>query len=89
VARLPPVDFNVEMVLVATIGQRFEAGETVEVRRVLAIGEGTLVEVVHRIPGNFCSPVSRTHRPFHVVIVPALPLPITFADIRREEVPCG
>jgi hypothetical protein len=89
VAGLPPVDFNVEMVLVATIGQRFEAGETVEVRRVLAIGEGTLVEVVHRIPGNFCSPVSRTHRPFHVVIVPALPLPITFADIRREEVPCG
>ena len=89
IAGLPPVDFNREIVIVASIGQRFETGETVEVRRVLTLGEGTLIEVVHRVPGNFCSPVSRTHRPFHAVIVPVLPEPINFAQIRREEVPCG
>jgi hypothetical protein len=91
VAGLPPVDFNREVVVVASIGQRFEAGESVEVRRVLAVGEGTLVEVVHRIPGNFCSPVSRTHRPFHVVIIPTdqVPEPILFGDVIPEVVPCG
>jgi hypothetical protein len=90
VAGLPPVDFNTEVVAVAAIGPRFEAGETVEVRRVLAVGDGTLVEIVHRVPGNFCSPASRTHRPFHVVIIPPeAPEPIVFKEVIREEVPCG
>ena len=89
VAGLPPVDFNAEVVIVASIGPRFEAGETVEVRKVLGVGEGTLVEIVHRIPGNFCSPVSRTHRPFHVVVIPEVPEPILFKEVVREVVPCG
>lgn len=86
----PVVDFEREIVLLASIGERFEAGEEVEIRRVLPVGDGTLVDVVWRVPGNFCSPVSRTHTPFHVVVVPRpLPEPIRFADERREEVPCG
>jgi hypothetical protein len=89
VSGMPTVDFTSEVVLVAAIGERFEVGETVEVRRVLPVGEGTLVDVVWRRPGNFCSPVSRTHRPFHVVVAPRLPKPITFAEARLEEVPCG
>jgi hypothetical protein len=88
---LPPVDFARELVLIGAIGLRFEAGETVEVRRVLTVGDGTLVQVVWRVPGNFCSPIARTQRPFHYVVVPRahLPRPITFAQIQREEVPCG
>jgi hypothetical protein len=89
VANLPPVDFNRETVLFAAIGPRFEAGETVEIRRVVPFGDGTLVQVVHSVPGNFCSPVQRTHRPFHVVVVPDLPEPITFAQVIPEQVPCG
>jgi hypothetical protein len=89
VAGLPPVDFEKEVVLYASIGPRFESGETLEIRRVLPFGEGTLVEIVHSVPGNFCSPVQRTHRPFHVVVAPLLPAPITFKAVIREEVPCG
>src|SRR5690606_29371590 len=47
-AAVPPVDFLRDVVVVAAIGQRFEAGEYVEVRRVLPVGEGTLVQVVWR-----------------------------------------
>jgi hypothetical protein len=89
VANLPPVDFNRETVLFAAIGLRFEAGETIEIRRVVPFGEGTLVQIVHTIPGNFCSPVQRTHRPYHVVVAPDLPQPITFAEKIVEQVPCG
>jgi hypothetical protein len=89
VVGLPAVDFSRDVVLAAGIGRRFEAGESVEVRRVLPVGEGTIVEVVWRVPGNFCSPVNREHRPFHVVVAPKVPTPIVFAQTVREEVPCG
>lgn len=87
----PVVDFSSQVVLVAAIGQRFEAGETVEIRRVLPVAGGTLVQIVWSVPGNFCSPVSRTHRPVHVVVAPSreMPRPIRFAQIQRQEVPCG
>jgi len=88
-AGLPPVDFSREMVLIATVGQRFESGESVEVRRVLPVDNGTLVEVVWRVPGNFCSPVNRDYRPFHAVVTPKLPRPVVFAQVQREDVPCG
>lgn len=86
---LPTVDFAREVVIVGAVGQRLEAGEAVEVRRVLPVGDGTLVEVAWTVPGNFCSPVARTHRPFHAVVAPQVPRPITFSQIQREEVPCG
>jgi hypothetical protein len=97
-ANLPVVDFDKEVVIIGAVGQRPEAGETVEVRRVLPVGERTIVQTVLRVPGNFCSPVARTHRPIHIVVVPAeqVPRPITFARgtggtawSLREEVPCG
>jgi hypothetical protein len=94
---LPTVDFDKEVIIVGAIGQRQEAGEAVEIRKVLPVGEGTLVQVVWRVPGNFCSPVARTHRPIHIVVVPGdVPRPINFAQGApgvawsiREEVPCG
>jgi hypothetical protein len=96
-AGLPIVDFDREVIIIGAIGQRPEAGEAVEIRKVLPVGTGTLVQVVWRVPGNFCSPVARTHRPIHIVVVPGdVPRPINFAQSApgvawsiREEVPCG
>jgi len=88
-AGLPEVDFGSELVLVAAVGVRDEAGDSVEIRQILPVGETTNVEVVERVPGNFCSPVRRFHRPFHIVVAPRVPLPVTFLQLPREEVPCG
>jgi hypothetical protein len=93
---LPTVDHDNELIIIGAIGQRPESGETVEVRKVRPVGQGTLVQIVHRVPGNFCSPVARTHRPIHIVVVPQVPRPVNFEQASpgvpwsvREEVPCG
>jgi hypothetical protein len=85
----PEIDWSSEMVLVAAVGERREAGDSVEVRRVLPVDQGTQVKIVERVPGDFCSPAARSHFPFHVVVFPRVPLPITYADIETERVPCG
>ncbi len=85
----PSVDFAREMVVVAAVGIRSEAGVSVEVHRVLQVDEGTLTEIFERVPGDFCSPAALSHVPFHIVVAPQTPPPIRFADIRIERVPCG
>ncbi len=85
----PAVDFNGEIVLIAAIGQRDEAGTTVEVRRVLPVQGGTFIEVFERVPGDFCSPASLRLVPFHIVVTPRVPTPVRFAETRVERVPCG
>lgn len=85
----PEVDFASEVVLLAAVGIRNEAGDSVEVRRVVPVETGTLVDVVERIPGNFCSPASREQAPYHLVVAPRLADPIRFAELRTERVPCG
>jgi hypothetical protein len=85
----PSVDFTQEMVIVAAVGIRSEAGVSVEVRRVLQVDEGTLTEVLERVPGDFCSPAAQSHVPFHIVVAPRTPSPIRFADTRIERVACG
>lgn len=86
---LPSVDFSKEMVVVGLVGVRREAGDSVEIRRVLQVDVGTLIEVFERVPGDFCSPVARTHVPYHVVVAPRTPIPHRFSDIQVEYVPCG
>ena len=86
---MPEVDWNREMVLVVAPGVREEVGDSVEVRRVLAIDDGTRVEWVERTPGDFCAPARRTVRPIHIVVVPKAPEPISFARLPTEAVPCG
>jgi hypothetical protein len=87
---LPPVvDWAQEMVLVAASGKRTEAGDSLEVRRILQTGEGTQVTLFERVPGNFCSPAARDHYPFHIVVTPRTLLPIEFRDFVEELVPCG
>ncbi len=86
---LPIVDFSKEEVVVGVVGLRNEAGDSVEVRRILEVDQGTLIDLVERVPGNFCSPAQRTHRPFHIVVAPRTPDPLRFADVRVEEVDCG
>lgn len=87
----PPVDFERDLVIVAAVGERQEAGDSVEVRSVLPLGSRTLVRIVERVPGDFCSPVARTHTSFHIVRAPRahIPLPVEFIEAESELVPCG
>jgi len=86
---LPEVDWSEQMVLVGTIGEVAEAGDSVEVRRVVEDLLGTtLVEIVERLPGDFCSPAARRHTPYHVVIAPLNRALVRFASPRVELVPC-
>ena len=88
-AEIPHVSWEYEMVLVAAVGMRTEAGDSVEVRRVLQTGEGTQVALFERIPGDFCSPASREHYPVHIIVAPRTLLPIDFSEVVQERVPCG
>lgn len=85
----PTVDFSREMVIVAADGTRSEAGDSIEVHRILQVNQGTIVHIWERVPGDFCSPVARVHTPYHIVVAPLTALPIQFADIHTEKVPCG
>ena len=85
----PAVDFATELVLVAAVGTRPEAGDSVEVRAVLPVGFGTQVTLWERRSGNFCTPAARSHAPFHVVLAPQVPRPIFFAAGDVDRVPCG
>ena len=88
--RAPPaVDFTRDMVVVGIVGIRREAGDSVEVRRVLQVDLGSVLEVVERVPGNYCSPAGKTHVPYHVVVTPRSPIPHRFADMTPELVSCG
>ena len=89
--QLPPpeVDWSREMVLAVAPGTRQEVGDSVEIRRVLAIDDGTRVEWVERTPGDFCAPARRTVRPIHIVVVPKAPEQVRFARLPTEAVPCG
>ena len=85
----PAVNFATELVLVAAVGTRPEAGDSVEVRVVLPVGFGTQVTLWERRSGNFCTPASRAHAPFHVVLAPQVPRPIFFALGDVDKIPCG
>ena len=85
----PAIDFEVDQVVVAAVGLRTEAGDSVEVRRILRVGVGSLTHIRERIPGDFCSPAARNQIPFHIVVAPKTPLPMVFAEILVERVSCG
>lgn len=85
----PSVDFQRETVLLAAVGIRNEAGDSVEIRRVVPVEAGTIVEVVERVPGNFCSPAARQQAPYHLVVAPRISDPVRFTELRVELVPCG
>ena len=85
----PAVDFAEAMVVAGIVGMRREAGDSVEVRRIFQVDQGTLVEIWERVPGDFCTPADRTHVPYHIVVSPRTPDPVRFGDVRVETVPCG
>jgi hypothetical protein len=88
-AQPPEIDWTREMVLVAAVGERFEAGDSVEIRRILQTGEGSQVTIVERQPGDFCSPAARDHFPVHIVVAPRTLEPIRFSEVVTDRVPCG
>ena len=72
---LPEIDWTREMVVIASIGKRETLGFSVEVRRVLQIGDasrvtGTKIERVELIPGDYCAPARRIEWPYHIVRTP-------------------
>ncbi|MBI4538522.1 MAG: hypothetical protein HY704_03300 [Gemmatimonadetes bacterium] len=85
----PRVDWAREMVLYVSYGERHEAGDSLEVRRVLPVVDGTLIEVFETVPGDFCAPAARTHVPFHIVVAPLARMPLRFSDLRIERIRCG
>lgn len=85
----PPVDFDRDIVLVAAIGQRVEAGDSVEIQSIRAGARSLVVDFHQRVPGNFCSPAEKLHRPFHIVRAPRPALPIRFNERPIQRVPCG
>jgi len=86
----PQIDWTDEMVLVGAIGEVAEAGDSVEVRRVVQDVLGTtLIELVERIPGDFCSPAARRQFPFHIVVAPLSTAVVRFSHPSVERVPCG
>jgi hypothetical protein len=85
----PSVDFAKEMVVLGVVGERDEAGDSVEVRRIVQVNQGSLIEVWERIPGDYCSPVARTHVPYHLVVSPRTEGPLRFAEAQKVVIPCG
>ncbi len=90
---VPDVAWQTEMVVVAAVGERQEVGDSVEVRRILQIGDaarvtGTRIEIVERIPGDYCAPARRVVHPYHIVVTPRVPDPVVFV-VSSERVPCG
>ena len=86
----PQIDWARDMVAVAAIGWRDEAGYSVEVRRVLRIGgqqvTGTKIEAVEQVPGDYCTPPVRDIWPYHIVVTPRGPL--GSFSLRAEKIPC-
>jgi len=88
-APLPDVNWSNQMVVLVAAGPRQEAGETIQIRRIVDIGPVVRVETVERVPGDFCSPAERRIYPFHVVVLPRFTHPVEFATSDVERVPCG
>lgn len=86
----PQVDWDNEMVLVGAIGEVQEAGNLVEIRRVIQDALGaTIVELIERVPGDFCSPAARRQYPYHIVVAPAGEGQVRFSEPAVERVSCG
>lgn len=86
---IPVVDFDSDYVMAILVGERREAGQTVAVRSIFQTSGGTIAQYVERVPGDFCSPVSTTRYPFHIVVAPRSRAPHQFVRLPTEYVPCG
>lgn len=87
---LPQVDWGAEMVILATAGPRHELGDSIEVRKVVLRGDEpeVFVEVVQRVPGDYCAPARSDVWPYHIVVTPRREGSFSFG-MRVERVTCG
>ncbi len=86
----PLVDWSGEMVLLGASGRSLEAGEGIKIRRILPIEGGRRIELVRRVPGNFCSPAATEVHPFHLVVAPRGETSnVLFNQPLVERIPCG
>lgn len=85
----PGVDWSADMVVVAADGARPEAGSVLEIREILPIRDGAIIQLVEFAPGDFCSPAAVVQFPFHLIVAPRTPSTIRFSEVALERVPCG
>ena len=85
----PDIDWSADMVVVAADGAREEAGSILEIRRILPILDGAIIQLVELAPGDFCSPAAVVQTPFHLIVAPRTESTIQFSEVARERVPCG
>ena len=85
----PVVDWAEDMVLIGSVGLRQEAGDSIEIRRILQLESETVVQLHERVPGDFCSPAAQVHTPFHIVLAPRTRPAHRFEEAVVERVPCG
>lgn len=88
-ALVPIVDWDRDMVLLAAVGRRPEAGEAVRIQRVLPIDQGTRIEVVRTVPGDFCSPAAKEIYPYDIVVARRTEGQVLFNEPLVERIPCG
>lgn len=84
---LPPVEFQTLDVIAVFLGERPSGGYAIMVKQVLRKGEKVVVVVEESIPGEGCMRTMAFTRPFHLVAVPKLKLPVEFIHRRRIK-PC-
>lgn len=87
---LPQVDWAAEMVILVTAGPRHELGDSIEMRKVLLRGDEReiFVEVVQRVPGDYCAPARSDVWPYHIVVTPRREGSFS-SGMRVERVTCG
>ena len=88
-ASAPDIDWSADMVVVAADGARQEAGSELEIREILPIRDGAIIQLVEFAPGDFCSPAAVVQTPFHVIVAPRTASRIQFSEVALERVPCG
>ena len=66
----PPIDFQKEMALVATLGQQRSGGYTITIESAIDRGAYVEVRVARRAPGPKCGTIAMLTAPADVAIVP-------------------
>ncbi|MCY4645802.1 MAG: hypothetical protein OXE73_02805 [Gammaproteobacteria bacterium] len=88
-ASAPDIDWSADMVVVAADGARQEAGSKLEIREILPVRDGAIIQLVEFAPGDFCSPAAVVQTPFHLIVAPRTASRIQFSEVDLERVPCG
>jgi hypothetical protein len=83
-APVPEVNFDTEMVIVATMGRQRTGGYVIDIVRVAAEGGKLKVFIQRRSPPPGSMTIQVLTTPFHMVAVPRSALTPEFVDVKTE-----